>query len=224
MSYATINQAIKLPSVLAQAMPEFMVLKHQQTGVLTGRLWVPAAWTKLPAYIAWKKSVEVITEKKYPVGERLWFSAPFSEYKRLFSLYPHWTNAANNQTAQYLQECLTEYKEAFKFYSGCVETAEKIEAEITETLSSTLILASQTIQSALVLPLPEETKEEYKVQQQAQQPVESSVYIPTEKSLNKLTKPELKTLGSYLQPTPPVFKAKDTKVVMIEKIIAWYSK
>lgn len=211
MSYATINQAVKLPFVLAQAMPEFMVLKHQQTGILTGRLWVPAAWTKVRAFQTWLQKVEVITSKTYPTGIRLWFAAPLAEYKRMFSLYPHWTNAANNQTAQYLQEALA-----------------KIQPVVTPTIKTTEIVSepviTQVASSVLVLSLPEETKEEYKVQQQAQQPVESSVYIPTEKSLNKLTKPELKTLGSYLQPTPPVFKARDTKVVMIEKIIAWYSK
>ena len=78
-------------------MPEFLLNLHQVPGFPMGRIFVPYSFTNTLGFIHWYKSVHIYRETFYLTGKVIYFIAPYTEYCRLASRYPHHRHAAYTQ-------------------------------------------------------------------------------------------------------------------------------
>lgn len=78
---------------MSQRHPQFQIIEHQVTGILTGRLFVPAARAATDKYRSWKQTVSITSTKIYADGsERIYFYSSNAEYERLAKHYPSYLN------------------------------------------------------------------------------------------------------------------------------------
>lgn len=103
-AYKQFNPEVKLTKQLSEQMPEFMLMKHQQTGAITGRLFIPAEWVKLESFKKFLCKVTVTWVKQLDNGDlTLWIIAPHSEYDRLLKWYPHHNQFNRGKSWEYLR-------------------------------------------------------------------------------------------------------------------------
>lgn len=103
-AYQQQNPTVKLSPRLAVEMPQFLLLKHYQTGVLTGRLYVPSAWARLKSFQSWLSTVQVIWVKNLGNGNlTLWIATNHAEYERLLKTYPHTNQFNRGKSWEYLR-------------------------------------------------------------------------------------------------------------------------
>ncbi|MCP6759140.1 MAG: hypothetical protein NHB32_10325 [Fischerella sp. CENA71] len=89
-------------------MPEFLINLHEVPGFPLGRIFIPNSFTNKPEFIHWYKSVIIHREKPYFTGKVIYFIAPYAEYQRLASQYPH------HQYAAYTHYLLTQASTFFR--------------------------------------------------------------------------------------------------------------
>lgn len=192
---------VKLSPRLATEMPQFMLLKHYQTGVLTGRLFVPAAWARLKSFQNWLSSVEVIWTKHLGNGYlTMWVVTSHSEYERLLKTYPHHNQFNRGKSWEYLRavEPVQSVTPVVQQFTGYAEPVVEIEEPEDLTLG---------VDEEVVIK---------EIKPQANR-----------KQLRAMTKKELydyaKSLGDDEVPCPHIRK-NDRKADMVAKIQNWLER
>ncbi|HEY9824863.1 MAG TPA: hypothetical protein V6D19_05405 [Stenomitos sp.] len=209
---------VKLSPRLATEMPQFMLLKHYQTGVLTGRLFVPAAWARLKSFQHWLSSVEVIWTKHLGNGYlTMWVVTSHNEYERLLKTYPHHNQFNRGKSWEYLRavETVTPVAEVKVIAQPATPVTKVVEqftgyaepvVEIEEP--EDLTLGVDTEIEAEVIEVVKATQWE----------------IKTRGQLKAMTKEQLYAYAKSLsdnQTASPHITKKDKKADMIVKIENW---
>lgn len=196
---------VKLSPRLATEMPQFMLLRHYQTGVLTGRLFVPAAWARLKSFQHWLSSVEVIWTKHLGNGYlTMWVVTSHNEYERLLKTYPHHNEFNRGKSWEYLRaaEPVQPVTPVVQQFTGYAEPV--VEVEEPEDLT----LGVDTEIEAEVIEVVKATQWEIKTRGQLKAMTKEQLYAYA-KSLNDN------------QTASPHITKKDKKADMIVKIENW---
>ena len=217
-AYLQQNPTVKMSPRLATEMPQFMLLKHHETGVLTGRLYVPAAWARLKSFQSWLTSVEVIWTKHLGNGNlTMWIATNHAEYERLLKTYPHHNQFNRGKSWEYLR--------AVKPVQPVTETA------VVEPVASTPAVEVVEQFTGYAEPVVEaEPKEDLtlgidaEVVQPEVKPIAKNWEPKTRGELRSMIKKELYRYGKTLvadNGVSPYITTKLNKTQLINNIEAW---